>query len=116
MERAPSRGHEASPQSGLGVGCKLCSSSTKLHGLSARAQARRISTVDTNVLFAKPAGATGSDLSYIHGVPLAKLPSHTAPKLAVPACVAKPVKVWFWFSGWLPLLWYSPAGVMQGTE
>jgi len=28
--RAPSRGHEARPQSGLGVGCKLCSSSKKL--------------------------------------------------------------------------------------
>ena len=25
MEQAPSRGHEASPQSGLGVGCKRCS-------------------------------------------------------------------------------------------
>ena len=43
MEQAPSRGHEASPQSGLGVGCKLCSSSKKLRGLSACAQARRIS-------------------------------------------------------------------------
>ena len=31
MEQAPSRGHEVSPQSGLGVGCKLCSSSKKLH-------------------------------------------------------------------------------------
>ena len=28
VDRAPSRGHEASEQSGLGVGCKLCSSST----------------------------------------------------------------------------------------
>ena len=27
MEQAPIRGHEASPQSGLKVGCKLCSSS-----------------------------------------------------------------------------------------
>ena len=26
MEQAPNRGHEASPQSGLGVGCKLCPS------------------------------------------------------------------------------------------
>ena len=26
MEQAPSRSNEASPQSGLGVGCKLCSS------------------------------------------------------------------------------------------
>ena len=43
MEQAPSRGHEASPQSGLGVGYKLFSSSKKLRGLSARAQARRIS-------------------------------------------------------------------------
>ena len=43
MEEASSRGHEASPQSGLSVGCKLCSSSKKqLRGLSARAQARRI--------------------------------------------------------------------------
>ena len=34
MEHASSRGHEASPQSGLGVGCKRCSSSKKLpeHG------------------------------------------------------------------------------------
>ena len=44
MERAPSRGHEASPQSGLGVGCRLFSSSKKLRGLSVRAQARRIGT------------------------------------------------------------------------
>ena len=29
MEQARSRGHEASPQSGLGVGCKMCSSSKK---------------------------------------------------------------------------------------
>ena len=29
------QGHETSPQSGLGVGCKLCSSSKKLRGLSA---------------------------------------------------------------------------------
>ena len=29
MDQAPSRGHEASPQSGLGVGCKLFSSSKK---------------------------------------------------------------------------------------
>ena len=43
MEQAPSRGHEVSPQSGLGVGYKLCSSSKKLRGLSAHAQARRIS-------------------------------------------------------------------------
>ena len=41
MEHAPSRGHEASPQSGLGVGCKLRSSGKKLRGLSARAQAWR---------------------------------------------------------------------------
>ena len=44
MEQAPSRGHEASPQSGLGVGCKRCSSSKKLRGLGVRAQARRIGT------------------------------------------------------------------------
>ena len=43
MGQAPSKGHGASPQSGLGVGCKLCSSSKKLRGLSVRAQARRIS-------------------------------------------------------------------------
>jgi len=43
MEQAPSRGHGASPQSGLGVGCMLCSSSKELRGLSVRAQARRIS-------------------------------------------------------------------------
>ena len=43
MEQASSRGHEASPQSGLSVGCKRCSSSIKLRGMGARAQARRIS-------------------------------------------------------------------------
>ena len=43
MGQVPSRGHEASPQSGLGVGCKLCSSSKKMRGLSACAQARCIS-------------------------------------------------------------------------
>ena len=43
MKQAPSRGHEASPQSGLAVGCKLCSCRKKLRGLSVRAQARRIS-------------------------------------------------------------------------
>ena len=43
MEQAPSRGHEASSQSVLGVDCRLCSSSKKLCGLSVRAQARRIS-------------------------------------------------------------------------
>ena len=42
MEQAPSRGHEASPQSGLGVGCKLCSSSKNLRGLYVSAQARRM--------------------------------------------------------------------------
>jgi hypothetical protein len=42
MDQAPSRGHGASPQSGLGVSCKLCSSSKKLRGLGVRAQARRI--------------------------------------------------------------------------
>ena len=33
MERASSRGHEASPQSGLGVGCKRHTSCKKLRGL-----------------------------------------------------------------------------------
>ena len=37
------QGHEASLQSGLSVGCELCSSSQKLRGLGVRAQARRIS-------------------------------------------------------------------------
>ena len=32
--RTPSRGHEASSRSGLGVGCNLCSSSKELRGLS----------------------------------------------------------------------------------
>ena len=36
-------GYEASPQSGLGVGCMRCSSSKKPRGLDVRAQARRIS-------------------------------------------------------------------------
>jgi len=43
MGQAPSRDHEANPQSGLGVGCKVFSSSKKLRGVSVRAQARRIS-------------------------------------------------------------------------
>ena len=42
MEQAPSRGHGANPQSGLGVGCKLCPSSEGLRGLSVHAQARSI--------------------------------------------------------------------------
>ena len=42
--QAPSRGHEASPQSGLGVGCMLCSSSKKLRWRGVRSQTRRIST------------------------------------------------------------------------
>ena len=37
MKQAPSRGHEASPQNGLGMGCRLCSSSKKLRGLGVRA-------------------------------------------------------------------------------
>jgi len=43
MEQSTSRGRETIPLSGLGVGCKLCSSSKKLHGLSVRAQARGMS-------------------------------------------------------------------------
>ena len=45
MEQTPSRGHKASPQSGLVVGCELYiySCSEKLRGLSVRAQAQRIS-------------------------------------------------------------------------
>ena len=44
MEQAPSRDHEASLHGGLGVGCKLFSSSWELRGLGLRAQARRIGT------------------------------------------------------------------------
>ena len=44
MGQAPSRGHEASLQSGLRAGSMLCSCSRKLRGLSAHAQARRISS------------------------------------------------------------------------
>ena len=43
MKQAPSRGHEANPQNGLGVGCKRCSSSKKLLELVVRAQVRRMS-------------------------------------------------------------------------
>ena len=43
MQGAWVSGCGCSPQSGLGVGCKLCSSSKKLRGLSARAHARRMS-------------------------------------------------------------------------
>ena len=42
MEQALSRGYETGPQTGLGVGCKLCSSIKKLRGLGESAQARRI--------------------------------------------------------------------------
>ena len=42
MEQAPSRGHEASPQSGLDGGCKRRFSSSKPHELIVRVQARRI--------------------------------------------------------------------------
>ena len=41
-EQLPRRGNEASPQSGLGVGCKRCSSSKKLNGLSALVLTRRV--------------------------------------------------------------------------
>ena len=40
MDQDPRRGHEASPQSGLGVGCELYSSSKNLRGLSVRAHER----------------------------------------------------------------------------
>ena len=43
-EQAPSRGHKASPQSGLDMGFKRCSSSKELRGLIASAQTRSIST------------------------------------------------------------------------
>jgi hypothetical protein len=33
MEQAPNRGHEASPQSWMGVGCKLCPSSKSCVGI-----------------------------------------------------------------------------------
>ena len=49
------QGHEASPQSGLGVGCKWCSRSKKLRGLSVRAQARCISiSLSFSVAFFPP--------------------------------------------------------------
>ena len=43
MKQGPGRIREASPQSGLGEGCKRCSRSRKLRGLSLHAQARRTS-------------------------------------------------------------------------
>ena len=70
MEQAPSRGHEASPQNGLGAGCKLCSSNGKLRAQNVRAQARCISippsfpAVGVSSFFAKPDGATGPYLSF----------------------------------------------------
>ena len=45
MEQAPSRGHGPSPQSGLGLSCKWCSSSKKLRVLGVRAQERRMGTI-----------------------------------------------------------------------
>ena len=48
IEQAPRRGHEASPQSGLVLGCMLCSSSKKLRGLGVRTQAR---STGTSLLF-----------------------------------------------------------------
>ena len=44
MERTSSSGHEASPQSGLGVGCRRCPNSKELCGLNVRVEARRLST------------------------------------------------------------------------
>jgi len=41
MKQQPRRTREASPQSGLGGGCKRCSRSRKLRGLGLHAQARR---------------------------------------------------------------------------
>ena len=43
MEQVPSRGHEVSPQGGLGVDCELRYCSKKLLRLSVRAQAWLIS-------------------------------------------------------------------------
>ena len=40
INRAGRQAHQASSQSELGVGCKLCSSSNELRGLGARAQVR----------------------------------------------------------------------------
>ena len=51
MEQAPSRGHGASPQIGLGVGCELCCSSKKLRGLIIRSRARRIITFSLVLCF-----------------------------------------------------------------
>ena len=41
MKQEPRRTREANPQSGLGGGCKRCSRSRKLRGLSLHAQTRR---------------------------------------------------------------------------
>ena len=78
MEKASSRGHEASPQSGLGVGCKRCSSSKK------RAQPSKIRRADANALLAKLGGTTSPYLPLVHDVPLAEMPrrlhtSYSAP-------------------------------------
>jgi len=43
MKQEPRRTRKANPQSGLGGGCKRCSRSRKLRGLSLHAQARRTS-------------------------------------------------------------------------
>ena len=66
MEQVPSRGHEASPQIGPAAGYRQCSSSKKLRGLGACAQARRICiTIPFSVagvssfLFLSPKGGGG---------------------------------------------------------
>ena len=64
------RGHHASPQSELSVGCKLCSSSKELHGLSVRAQARRIGTIPPIFVAGVPGfclpDQNGADLGCCH--------------------------------------------------
>ena len=44
MGQAPSKGHEARVQSGLGAGCSCAQAKKELRGMRARAQALRIST------------------------------------------------------------------------
>ena len=64
MEQAPSRGHEASPQSELGVGCKLCSSSKKLRELRVHEETPKTEN-EREILMRRPCARTPSPRSFL---------------------------------------------------
>ena len=87
MEQASSRGHEASPQSGLSVQATSCAPAAKSCAgwVDQPSWVRR---ADAYALFAKPGEATGPYLSFIHGVPLAR--HRIAPALGASFLAAGP--------------------------